>query len=222
MNEHDSERIAGLLEDDGYVAVTDEADADVVVLNTCCIRENADNKLYGTLGWLKPWKEQREGRQIVVAGCLAQKDRDLVRQKAPYVDVVLGTHNVHRTADLIDQARRSRPDHRDPRRGRARRSGDVSPVHCRRAARPPTTPGSRSRSAATTPVPSASCLQSAAPRSVVRLPMSLPRSLGWRRRVSARSRCSARTSTATAATFRSRLARPAISMRACDRCSPSC
>ncbi len=109
MNEHDSERIAGLLEGDGYVEVTDQADADVVVLNTCCIRENADNKLYGTLGWLKPWKEQREGRQIVVAGCLAQKDRDLVRRKAPYVDVVLGTHNVHRTAELIDQARHSGP-----------------------------------------------------------------------------------------------------------------
>ena len=109
MNEHDSERIAGLLEDDGYVAVTDEAEADVVVLNTCCIRENADNKLYGTLGWLKPWKEQREGRQIVVAGCLAQKDRELVRHKAPYVDVVLGTHNVHRTTDLIDHARHNGP-----------------------------------------------------------------------------------------------------------------
>ena len=109
MNEHDSERIAGLLEDDGYVAVTDEADADVVVLNTCCIRENADNKLYGTLGWLKPWKEQREGRQIVVSGCLAQKDREIVRRKAPHVDVVLGTHNVHRTAELIDHARRAGP-----------------------------------------------------------------------------------------------------------------
>ncbi len=109
MNEHDSERIAGLLEGDGYVAVADEADADVVVLNTCCIRENADNKLYGTLGWLKPWKEQRDGRQIVVAGCLAQKDRELVRSKAPYVDVVLGTHNVHRTAELIDQSRRHGP-----------------------------------------------------------------------------------------------------------------
>lgn len=109
MNEHDSERIAGLMEDDGYVAVTDQADADVVVLNTCCVRENADNKLYGTLGWLKPWKEERDGRQIVVAGCLAQKDRELVRDRAPYVDVVLGTHNVHRTAELISQARRSGP-----------------------------------------------------------------------------------------------------------------
>jgi tRNA-2-methylthio-N6-dimethylallyladenosine synthase len=109
MNEHDSERIAGLLEDDGYVAVADQADADVVVLNTCCIRENADNKLYGTLGWLKPWKEAQDGRQIVVAGCLAQKDRDLVRQKAPFVDVVLGTHNVHRAAKLVTEARVNGP-----------------------------------------------------------------------------------------------------------------
>ncbi|MEI8238622.1 MAG: tRNA (N6-isopentenyl adenosine(37)-C2)-methylthiotransferase MiaB [Actinomycetota bacterium] len=106
MNEHDSERIAGVLEADGMVAVDADDDADVVVLNTCCIRENADNKLYGTLGWLKTWKDAAEGRQIVVAGCLAQKDRDVVATKAPWVDVVLGTHNVHRTADLVQHARR--------------------------------------------------------------------------------------------------------------------
>ncbi len=105
MNEHDSERIAGLFNAGGMVEVDDEADADVVVLNTCCIRENADNKLYGSLGWLKPWKEQRPDRQIVVAGCLAQMDRDVVRQRAPYVDVVLGTHNVHRAAELVSHAR---------------------------------------------------------------------------------------------------------------------
>ena len=105
MNEHDSERIAGVLEADGMVPVDNEDDADVVVLNTCCIRENADNKLYGTLGWLKPWKDAVEGRQIVVAGCLAQKDRDVVAKKAPWVDVVLGTHNVHRAVDLLDHAR---------------------------------------------------------------------------------------------------------------------
>jgi tRNA-2-methylthio-N6-dimethylallyladenosine synthase len=104
MNEHDSERIAGVLEADGMVAVDSDDDADVVVLNTCCIRENADNKLYGTLGWLKPWKDAAEGRQIVVAGCLAQKDRDVVANKAPWVDVVLGTHNVHRTAELVQHA----------------------------------------------------------------------------------------------------------------------
>ena len=105
MNEHDSERIAGLLEADGMVPVESEADADVVVLNTCCIRENADNKLYGSLGWLKQWKDHGDGRQIVVAGCLAQKDREVVAQKAPWVDVVLGTHNVHRTAELVQHSR---------------------------------------------------------------------------------------------------------------------
>jgi tRNA-2-methylthio-N6-dimethylallyladenosine synthase len=104
MNEHDSERIAGLLDADGMTVVEDQADADVVVLNTCCIRENADNKLYGSLGWLRTWKGEREGRQIVVSGCLAQKDRDLVATRAPWVDVVLGTHNVHRAAELVQHA----------------------------------------------------------------------------------------------------------------------
>jgi tRNA-2-methylthio-N6-dimethylallyladenosine synthase len=106
MNEHDSERISGLLDADGLVPIEDESDADVIVLNTCCIRENADNKLYGTLGHLKTWKAQREGRQIVVSGCLAQKDRDVVRRRAPYVDVVLGTHNVHRASELLQHATR--------------------------------------------------------------------------------------------------------------------
>ena len=105
MNEHDSERISGLLSADGMVPVDDDTEADVVVLNTCCIRENADNKLYGTLGHLKTWKSAREGRQIVVAGCLSQKDRDGVRGRAPWVDVVLGTHNVHRTAELVREAK---------------------------------------------------------------------------------------------------------------------
>ena len=109
MNEHDSERIAGLLEADGLVAATSEDDADVVVLNTCCIRENADNKLYGNLGHLKTWKDAHDGRQIVVSGCLAQKDRDIVRERAPYVDVVMGTHNVHRAAELVTEARTGGP-----------------------------------------------------------------------------------------------------------------
>ena len=109
MNEHDSERIAGLLEADGLEAATGLDDADVVVLNTCCIRENADNKLYGNLGHLKSVKQARPDLQIVVAGCLAQKDRDLVRDRAPHVDVVLGTHNVHRAAVLVDEARHGGP-----------------------------------------------------------------------------------------------------------------
>jgi tRNA-2-methylthio-N6-dimethylallyladenosine synthase len=104
MNEHDSERIAGLLEADGMVAAQDIGEADVIMLNTCCIRENADNKLYGNLGHLKPLKDDRPDLRIVVGGCLAQKDRDTVRDRAPWVDVVFGTHNLHRVVDLLDHA----------------------------------------------------------------------------------------------------------------------
>ena len=109
MNEHDSERIAGLLEDDGYVRASTLEEADVMVLNTCCIRENADNKLYGALGRLKAVKAKRPDALIAVAGCLAQKDRELVRERAGHVDVVFGTHNVHRAAELVDHARRNGP-----------------------------------------------------------------------------------------------------------------
>jgi tRNA-2-methylthio-N6-dimethylallyladenosine synthase len=108
MNEHDSERIAGLLEADGMAEAVSIDEADVVVLNTCCIRENADNKLYGTLGHLKALKQQRPELEIVVGGCLAQKDRELIQQRAGHVDVVFGTHNVHRAIDLLHQARASR------------------------------------------------------------------------------------------------------------------
>ena len=107
MNEHDSERIAGLLEADGLSAGDDVESADVVVLNTCCIRENADNKLYGTLGHLKSLKDRRPELEIVVAGCLAQKDRDAIAERAPHVDVVLGTHNVHRAVELLHERRES-------------------------------------------------------------------------------------------------------------------
>jgi tRNA-2-methylthio-N6-dimethylallyladenosine synthase len=109
MNEHDSERISGLLESDGMTNVDSVATADVVVINTCCIRENADDKFYGTLSQLKNWKTEQDGRQILVAGCLAQKDRDAIRKRAPYVDVVIGTHNVHRAAELLEQTRDGRP-----------------------------------------------------------------------------------------------------------------
>jgi tRNA-2-methylthio-N6-dimethylallyladenosine synthase len=104
MNEHDSERLAGLMEADGLVAAESVEDADVVVLNTCCIRENADNKLYGTLGHLKAEKDRRPDLQIAVGGCLAQKDRDTVARRAPWVDAVWGTHNVGRAGDLLRQA----------------------------------------------------------------------------------------------------------------------
>ncbi|MEO7397002.1 MAG: tRNA (N6-isopentenyl adenosine(37)-C2)-methylthiotransferase MiaB [Ilumatobacteraceae bacterium] len=109
MNEHDSERIAGLLEADGLTRACTEDEADVVVVNTCCIREGADTKTYGNLGHLKSWKDAVEGRQLVVAGCMAQKDRNGVRAKAPWVDVVLGTHNVQRASELIADARTGGP-----------------------------------------------------------------------------------------------------------------
>jgi tRNA-2-methylthio-N6-dimethylallyladenosine synthase len=104
MNEHDSERIAGLLAAEGMEPTDDLAAADVVVLNTCCIRENADNKLYGHLGNLKELKDARPDLQIAVGGCLAQKDRDLVREKAPHVDVVFGTHNLANAPALLNRA----------------------------------------------------------------------------------------------------------------------
>ncbi|HEX3621817.1 MAG TPA: tRNA (N6-isopentenyl adenosine(37)-C2)-methylthiotransferase MiaB [Acidimicrobiales bacterium] len=104
MNVHDSERLAGLLEAGGMEATEDVGEADVVVLNTCCIRENADNKLYGNLGHLKSLKDRRPDMQIAVAGCLAQKDRDLIQARAPQVDAVFGTHNVGRAVELLAQA----------------------------------------------------------------------------------------------------------------------
>ncbi len=104
MNEHDSERLAGLLVADGLEATTELEDADVVVLNTCCIRENADNKLYGHLGHLKSLQEARPGLQIAVGGCLAQKDREGLRERAEFVDVVFGTHNLGRAPALLRHA----------------------------------------------------------------------------------------------------------------------
>lgn len=91
MNVHDSERLSGLLEENGYVAAAEGDNPDLVVFNTCAVRENADNRLYGTLGQLKPVKDAHPGMQIAVGGCLAQKDKDVVVKKAPWVDVVFGS-----------------------------------------------------------------------------------------------------------------------------------
>jgi len=108
MNVHDSERLAGLLDAAGYVRATDDGEADVVVFNTCAVRENADNRLYGNLGHLAPVKAARPGMQIAVGGCLAQKDRDAVLAKAPWVDVVFGTHNLGSLPALLERARQER------------------------------------------------------------------------------------------------------------------
>ncbi|WP_415647840.1 tRNA (N6-isopentenyl adenosine(37)-C2)-methylthiotransferase MiaB [Stackebrandtia soli] len=104
MNVHDSERIGGLLEDAGYVPVDAEANPDVVVFNTCAVRENADNRLYGNLGHLRPVKDAHPGMQIAVGGCLAQKDRGEIVKRAPWVDVVFGTHNIGSLPALLDRA----------------------------------------------------------------------------------------------------------------------
>lgn len=105
MNVHDSERIAGLLDEAGYIPVIDGNQADLVVFNTCAVRENADNKLYGNLSFLAPIKKANPQMQIAVGGCLAQKDQATIIKKAPYVDVVFGTHNVGSLPILLERAR---------------------------------------------------------------------------------------------------------------------
>ena len=109
MNEHDSERLAGMLVADGLRQTDDMGEADVVVLNTCCIRENADQKLYGTLGSLKALVDAKPGLQIAVGGCLAQKDRARIQQKVGWVDVVFGTHNLTSAPGLLRRAEREGP-----------------------------------------------------------------------------------------------------------------
>jgi tRNA-2-methylthio-N6-dimethylallyladenosine synthase len=109
MNEHDSERIEGLLTADGMTPTDDAAAAGVVVFNTCAIRENADNRLYGNLGHLKPLKDKDPSLRIVVAGCLAQKDRGEIQRRAPWVDVVVGTHALPHLLELLKASERDGP-----------------------------------------------------------------------------------------------------------------
>ncbi|OBK72539.1 tRNA (N6-isopentenyl adenosine(37)-C2)-methylthiotransferase MiaB [Mycobacterium sp. 1164985.4] len=108
MNVHDSERLAGLLEGAGYQRAAEGEDADVVVFNTCAVRENADNKLYGNISHLAPRKQANPDMQIAVGGCLAQKDRATVLRRAPWVDVVFGTHNIGSLPTLLERARHNR------------------------------------------------------------------------------------------------------------------
>jgi tRNA-2-methylthio-N6-dimethylallyladenosine synthase len=108
MNVHDSERLAGLLEHAGYARAAAETPADLIVFNTCAVRENADNRLYGNLGHLYPAKAANPDMQIAVGGCLAQKDRGRIVEKAPWVDVVFGTHNLAALPVLLERARHNR------------------------------------------------------------------------------------------------------------------
>lgn len=104
MNVHDSERLSGLLEEAGYHAVADGEEPDLVVFNTCAVRENADKRLYGTLGQLRSVKEKNPRMQIAVGGCLAQKDKDTVVAKTPWVDAVFGTHNMGALPSLLSRS----------------------------------------------------------------------------------------------------------------------
>src|SRR4030095_9006011 len=105
MNVHDSERLAGLLEEAGYLRAADKVQPDVVVFNTCAVRENADNRLYGSLGNLLPAKKASPGMQIAVCGCVAPQDKKVILSRAPWVDVVFGTHNISSLPVLLERAR---------------------------------------------------------------------------------------------------------------------
>ncbi len=162
MNEHDSERLAGLLVADGLEPAAAMEDADVVVLNTCCIRENADQRLYGTLGRLKELVDAKPGLQIAVGGCLAQKDRERIQEKVGWVDVVFGTHNLTSAPGLLRRSQTEGPlmeilDGPAPESGPDPLLGPGAVASC------PTRRGSTSRPGATTRVRSASC-----PRCAVR------------------------------------------------------
>ena len=151
MNEHDSERIAGLLLADGMTPADRFADARVVVLNTCAIRENADNKLYGNLGHLKPLKAANPQMRIVVSGCLAQKDQGEIQRRAPWVDVVVGTHALPHLLDLLERSETEGPQMD------VREQTETFPSALPAARDDAFRAGSRSRRGATTPARSASC-----------------------------------------------------------------
>jgi tRNA-2-methylthio-N6-dimethylallyladenosine synthase len=188
MNVHDSERLAGLLETAGYVDLASVPQgerpevADVVVFNTCAVRENADNKLYGNLGQLRPAKTRNPDLQIAVGGCMAQKDRATIVQRAPWVDVVFGTHNIGSLPALLDRARHNRRAEVE-----ILESLETFPSTLPTpSATAPTPPGCRSASAATTRAPSASSPACAARSRTVDRATSSPRSRRSSPRVSSR------------------------------------
>lgn len=105
MNVHESEKLAGILQKRGYVEAANEEEADIIVFNTCCIRENAENHAYGNIGALKKRKKMRPDLLIAVGGCMTQQDgaAERLRKKLPFVDIVFGTHNLKDFGALLDQ-----------------------------------------------------------------------------------------------------------------------
>lgn len=106
MNEHDTETMMGILEQMGYAQTTDKHEADVILLNTCAIRENAEDKVFGELGHLKSLKKVKPSLLLGVCGCMSQEEVVIQRilQKHPFVDLIFGTHNIHRLPHLIQEA----------------------------------------------------------------------------------------------------------------------
>lgn len=170
MNVHDSERLSGLLEDAGFTRAEPGGSPDLVVFNTCAVRENADNKLYGNLSHLRPVKDENPNMQIAVGGCLAQKDRATVVKKAPWVDVVFGTHNIGNLPALLDRARHNRKAEVE-----ILESLEAFPSTLPAKRESPYAAGCRSRSDATTRAPSVSCRPCAAKRSTADPVTSSPR-----------------------------------------------
>lgn len=105
MNVHESEKLAGILQKRGYVEAANEDEADIIVFNTCCIRENAENHAYGNIGALKKRKKMRPDLLIAVGGCMTQQDgaAERLRKKLPFVDIVFGTHNLKDFGALLDR-----------------------------------------------------------------------------------------------------------------------
>ncbi|MBI5788895.1 MAG: tRNA (N6-isopentenyl adenosine(37)-C2)-methylthiotransferase MiaB [Candidatus Schekmanbacteria bacterium] len=105
MNEHDSEKIAGLLSGEGYRATDDLPQADIIILNTCSVRDKAEQKVFSLLGRMKPLKEQNPALILAVCGCVAQGMKGKIRQRAPYVDLVFGTQNIENLPLLLQEVR---------------------------------------------------------------------------------------------------------------------
>jgi len=106
MNEHDSETMKGILEEMGYTWTDDRREADVILLNTCAIRENAEDKVFGELGHLKSLKLEKPDLILGVCGCMSQEEGVVKRilEKHQYVDLIFGTHNIHRLPELLREA----------------------------------------------------------------------------------------------------------------------
>ena len=105
MNEHDSERMTGILEAQGCASTDDALAADMVILNTCSIREKAEQKFFSELGRLQKLKDERPGLTIAVAGCIAQQEGARILSRAPYVDIVFGPSDIARLPAMVERKR---------------------------------------------------------------------------------------------------------------------